>query len=48
MSSASFVLVIIGVVFGVLAGIGARRRREGVLLAGVRGHNSHHSYGYFP
>jgi len=37
MSSASFVLVIIGAVFGVIAGIGARRRREGVLLAGFVG-----------
>ena len=37
MSSVSFVSVIIGAVFGVIAGIGARRRREGVLLAGFVG-----------
>lgn len=37
MGSVSLVLVIIGAVFGVIAGIGARRRREGVLLAGFVG-----------
>ena len=37
MNSASVVLIIVGGVFGVLAGVGARYRREGVYITGFLG-----------